>query len=126
MPLKPLSKYIVIVGTLTIWTIKLLIRPYVQTPEALQYFLGVAPNFIGSFCLLFGTYWLMGNAFFLISIKRLSILYFSLLLLNEYLQLIPIFGRTFDWNDVLFSAIGLLLSCYLIIRAYNKTTALIA
>lgn len=32
---------------------------------------------------------------------------FGLLVVNEYLQLIPLFGRTFDYYDIFFSAVGL-------------------
>jgi hypothetical protein len=35
---------------------------------------------------------------------------FDILLINECLQHIPLFGRTFDVNDLLFSAIGMLTS----------------
>ena len=36
----------------------------------------------------------------------------SLSVINEYLQLIPFFNRTFDYNDMLFSAFGLVIACY--------------
>jgi hypothetical protein len=35
-----------------------------------------------------------------------------MLVINEYLQQIPFFGRTFDISDILFSALGLLVSYF--------------
>jgi hypothetical protein len=36
----------------------------------------------------------------------------GMLIINEYLQLIPIFGRTFDVYDIIFSMVGLLTSYF--------------
>jgi len=41
---------------------------------------------------------------------------FGMLVVNEYMQLFPIFGRTFDYNDILFSSVGLIASYF----AFNK------
>ena len=48
-------------------------------------------------------------------LQLVCVLGFGMLVVNEYLQLIPFFGRTFDYNDILFSTIGLLGS-YLVFR----------
>jgi len=45
---------------------------------------------------------------------------FGMLVVNEYLQLIPIFGRTFDYFDIIFSAIGLSASYFVFGKIYNQ------
>jgi hypothetical protein len=70
------------------------------------------------------TYWLFENYFFLfcsaIDVQLLMALFFILLVANEFLQLLPVFGRTFDWNDILFSAIGLGFSYFVFGNLYKK------
>jgi len=98
-----------IIGTLVIWTIKFLIRPFVHIDPSFKPFIGLAPNLIGSFLLPFGACWLFQRFFRLENDKDLNITCcFGLLLvvINEYLQLIPVFGRTFDYLDILSSVIG--------------------
>jgi hypothetical protein len=112
----------VIVGTLLIWMIKLVIRPYVHLDASLLFICGVAPNFIGAFLVPFGAYWLYTHSLFFngslmrfdfFSDARIVCLFgFSLAVINEYLQLVPMFGRTFDYFDILFSAVGLIFSYY--------------
>jgi VanZ like family len=104
-------------GTLLIWTIKYGLRPNIVFPELITFFLGIAPNFLGSFLLPFAACWFFGgkerylSRFFRIrnqaELKQFCLLGFLLLLINEYLQLIPVFGRTFDYFDILFSMAGL-------------------
>jgi hypothetical protein len=112
----------VIVGTLLIWMIKLVIRPYVHLDASLHFISGVAPNFIGAFLIPFGAYWLYTHSLFFngslmrfdfFSDARIVCLFgFSLAVINEYIQLVPMFGRTFDYFDILFSAVGLIFSYY--------------
>jgi hypothetical protein len=107
--LKNYSRLVVISGTLLIWTIKFLIRPFDLYSEWLSPVVGFAPNLIGSFLLPFGAYWLFKKYFLLRDMYDLKITcWFGLLLviINEYLQLIPIFGRTFDYLDILASFTG--------------------
>jgi hypothetical protein len=102
--------YTVIAGAIIIESIKWGIRPYFHFAEPLNYFFGIAPNLLGSFLLPFGAYWLLGkyiNLFSAIQFKLFCVLMFLLLIVNELLQLIPVFGRTFDYNDITASAIGL-------------------
>jgi len=122
MQLRNCCKWTVITGTLFIWTIKLGIRPFIHMGPAAKFIAGVAPNFIGAFLIPFAAYWLYTHTHFFngqlmrfdfFSDTRIVCLFgFSLSLLNEYLQLIPFFGRTFDYFDILFSAIGLITSYY--------------
>ena len=109
MYLKKISRQVVIAGTLLIWTIKFVIRPFVHIPHGLKPLVGFAPNLIGSFLLPFGACWFFQKYFRLQTETDLRITCcFGLLLviINEYLQLIPIFGRTFDYLDILSSVVG--------------------
>lgn len=96
-------------GTLLIWTIKFILRPFVHIPHAMKPLVGFAPNLIGSFLLPFCACWLFRRFFRLQTYADLGFTCcFGLLLVifNEYLQLIPFFGRTFDYLDILFSVVG--------------------
>ena len=122
MNLRLLSKRVVIVGILCIWLVKLVIRPYADLTETVRYGMGIAPNLIGSFLVPFAAYWLYTHPLLLngrlmrfpfCSDPRFVCLFgFALGIINEYLQLIPVFGRTFDYNDIAFSSLGLVLSYY--------------
>ncbi len=106
---KIFSKWMVITGTVFIWAIKFLIRPFVHIPHPLKPLIGFAPNLIGSFLLPFGACWLLPRIFKLQTAADLTFTCcFGLLLviINEYLQLIPVFGRTFDYLDILASVVG--------------------
>ncbi|MDP4262702.1 MAG: hypothetical protein Q8941_09245 [Bacteroidota bacterium] len=117
MELKLASKKIVIIGALIIWAIKFIVRPLHLFGEPLKFFLGIAPNLFGSFLIPFGAYWFFsGKNFLLARLFRLQSAYdlglvcimgFGMLVVNEYLQLIPFFGRTFDYYDIVFSLVGL-------------------
>ena len=107
--LKNYSRIIVISGTLIIWFIKFLIRPFDLYADWLTPVVGFAPNLIGTFLLPFGAYWLFRKYFLLRDNYDLKITCaFGLLLviINEYLQLIPVFGRTFDYLDIFASFLG--------------------
>jgi hypothetical protein len=45
---------------------------------------------------------------------------FAMLVTNEYLQQVPFFGRTFDYFDILFSAIGLMASYFVFGKIYSR------
>jgi hypothetical protein len=122
MELKQTSKRFFIIGTLLIWTIKFIIRPLHLFDEPAKFFLGIAPNLFGSFLIPFAAYWFFSGRDFLIArIFRIQSVYdlrlvclmgFGMLIINEYLQLIPFFGRTFDYNDIIFSSVGLIASYF--------------
>lgn len=115
-------KNIVITGTIIIWVIKFIIRPGFHFHHLPAFLLGVAPNLIGSFLIPFGAVWffegkkhLLARLFCLRSVNELRFVCISgflLLVLNEYLQRIPVFGRTFDYYDISASAIGLFVSYF--------------
>ena len=117
MELKQISKWLVITGALIIWTIKSGIRPFHVFNDPVEFFLGIAPNLIGSFLIPFGACWFFSGRDFLLArifriqsqnhLRIVCLMGFSMLVINEYLQLIPYFGRTFDYYDILFSAAGL-------------------
>jgi hypothetical protein len=119
MDLKRLSRVFVITGTLIIWAIKFLVRPLHLWDDA-QFFLGIAPNLLGSFLIPFGAYWFFSGRNFLIArifriqsaydLRLVCLMGFGMLIVNEYLQRITFFGRTFDYNDIIFSLVGLVVS----------------
>jgi len=122
MELKHISKWFVITGTLVIWMIKFVIRPLHLFDDPARFFLNIAPNLFGAFLIPFGAYWFFSGRNFLIArIFRIQTAYdlrivclmgLGMLIVNEYLQLIPFFGRTFDYNDILFSSVGLMTSYF--------------
>ena len=130
MELKRISKWSVIIGTLIIWLIKFGIRPYYDFGQPTNFFLGVAPNLLGSFLIPFGAYWFFSGREFLIArifrihssgdLRLVCLLGFAMLVVNEYLQLIPVFGRTFDYFDIIFSAIGLSASYFVFGKIYTQ------
>lgn len=130
MELKQISKWIVITGTLMIWVVKYFIRPMQVFDYSTRFFLNIAPNLLGSFLIPFGAYWFFSGKKFLIArifrmecpfdLRVVCLLGFGMLILNEYLQLIPFFGRTFDYNDILFSSVGLMASCFVFSRLHFR------
>jgi hypothetical protein len=117
-------------GALLIWTVKYGIRPYYDFGQPLNFLLGIAPNLLGSFLIPFGACWFFsGRDFFLAKIFRIHspgdlrmvcFLGFGMLVINEYLQLVPLFGRTFDYFDILSSAIGLSVSYFVFGKIYSR------
>jgi hypothetical protein len=129
MYLKQLSRIFVIVGTLIIWAIKFMIRPLHLWEEG-KFFLGIAPNLLGSFLIPFGAYWFFSGRNFLIArifgiesaydLRMVCGMGFGMLIVNEYLQLVPFFGRTFDYNDIIFSSVGLVVSHFVFGRLQQR------
>ena len=130
MEIKRISKWVVISGTLIIWSIKFGIRPYCKCDGSLNFFLGIAPNLVGSFLIPFAACWFFtGKNFLLARIFRIQSLNelllvcfmgFGMLVINEYLQLVPFFRRTFDYFDILFSFFGLTVSYFVFWRIYSR------
>lgn len=130
MDLRQMSKWFVLSGTLCIWTVKLFIRPFYNADPTLEFFLGIAPNLLGSFLIPFAAFWFFSGRDFLLArifrihsatgLRTVCLLGFGLLAINEYLQLIPVFGRTFDYFDLVFSAIGLTVSYFVFGKMYSR------
>jgi hypothetical protein len=130
MELKRISKRLVIAGTLLIWIIKFIIRPLYMVHDPMLFFLGIAPNLFGSFLIPFGAYWFFSGRNFLVArifhirsaydLQLVCIMGMGMLVVNEYLQLIPFFGRTFDVYDILFSSVGLLSSYFVFARVQQR------
>ncbi len=113
MQLRRFCKYMVLGGAFIIEFIKWVVRPYFHLVQPFKFIMGIMPNLFGSFLLPIGCYWLLNryiNLFSALQLKLFCVICFVLLVINELLQLIPVFGRTFDLNDILASAVGLLLS----------------
>lgn len=130
MQLKLISKHFVIAGTLLIWIIKYIVRPLNLFDEPGRFFLGIAPNLFGSFLIPFGAYWFFSGRNHLIArifriqssfdLKMVCMLGFGMLVVNEYLQRISVFGRTFDYNDILFSSVGLITAYFVFGKMQRK------
>ena len=120
MSAKSFCKFSVIIGMLLIWAIKWTLRPYFHFHQPVKYILGIAPNLLGSFLLPMGCFWLLSKYINLTNNYTFRIFCFTafaLLVINELLQLIPVFGRTFDYGDIAASFIGLTTS-YLFCTKY--------
>lgn len=130
MQLRNFCKWTIISGTLLIWIIKFGVRPFIHLDPFMKFITGVAPNLVGAFLIPFAAYWLYTHSYFFngqlmrfdfFSDTRIVCLFgFSLAVINEYLQLIPVFGRTFDYFDIVFSGVGLLFSYYAFIMMQRK------
>ena len=129
MYLKQFSRTFVIVGTLLIWAIKFLVRPLHLWEEG-NFFLGIAPNLMGSFLIPFGAYWFFSGRNYLVArifkiqsaydLRLVCLMGFGMLIVNEYLQMVPFFGRTFDYNDIIFSLVGLAVSQFVFGRLQHR------
>jgi hypothetical protein len=131
MQLKSTCKRTVIIGAIVIGLIKLAIRPFFHFDQPLQFLLGIAPNLIGSFLLPFGAVWFFNGRYFLAArmlqinsiqgLRQLCLFGMAMLIVNEYLQLIPVFGRTFDYYDILFSVAGLTTSYFIFKKIFERS-----
>ena len=53
-------------------------------------------------------------------LRMVCLLGMGMLIVNEYLQRIPLFGRTFDYNDIIFSSIGLMSAYFIFSRLQQR------
>ena len=130
MELKRISKWIVITGTLLICLVKFVIRPMYDLRQPMNFFLGVAPNLFSSFLIPFVAFWFFSGRDFLLArmfrihsiadLRIVCLVGFAMLVINEYFQLMPIFGRTFDYFDIVFSIIGLFASYFVFGKIYKQ------
>jgi len=113
MNLRVLCKWNLVAGIILIGAIKLFIRPYAEAHTIYNFFLGIAPNLVGAYLLLFASHLFFPLHFIFSSerwLRTATFYFFVLLSINECLQRIPVFGRTFDYYDIVASAVGLFLS----------------
>jgi hypothetical protein len=132
MELKQISKWFFITGTLVIWAIKFIIRPMHVVDDPGRFFLNIAPNLLGAFLVPFGAYWFFSGRNFMVArlfriecrydLRLVCLMGFGMLVINEWLQRIPFFQRTFDPNDIYFSSVGLLASCIVFGRLQSRET----
>ena len=130
MELRQVTRLFVIIGALAIWAIKWIIRPLHLADGETEFFLGIAPNLFGSFLIPFGAYWFFSGRNYMIArifrlqstydLRLVCVLGFGMLVVNEYLQLVPFFGRTFDYNDIIFSSVGLGVSYFVFGRIQQR------
>ena len=109
MPIKKTYWWIFCTGALLIYAVKFIIRPYVPVPGIAQPLIDVFPNLCGTFLLPFGAVLFLHRYFPLQGVQQLRMVCISglaLVIVNEYLQRISIFGRTFDHLDIAASLIG--------------------
>lgn len=111
MDLKKYSKWIFVCGVIIIYTTKYFIRYFVPVPRFLQPIVDVTPNFVGCFLLPFGAY-LFTRRYINVQqphvLKLFCVSGLILVIINEYLQKISVFGRTFDYLDILASFPGII------------------
>lgn len=123
MSLNRISRAYVITGILIIWVVKIIIRPYVSLSDVWQLITDVSPNLIGTLLLPFGAWWWFKKFFGMntvFSIRFTCLTGFILVLINEYIQLVPVFGRTFDFLDILASIGGTLLGYSLFVWYWER------
>mgnify|MGYP001792902828 CR=1 FL=1 len=127
MRLKFFCRYAGITGAIVIEGIKWGVRPYFNFTQPTKFLLGIAPNLLGSFLLPLGCYWLLKkyiNLFEDIQLRLFCAVSFLLLVINELLQLFPVFGRTFDYSDIAASACGLVASYFFCSRYLFRKLAI--
>ena len=120
MFIKSTCRNFLVTGTILVLIVKLWLRPYLHAHGISIYILGVFPNLMGSFLVPFGLIYFFQNKESILgrlfgiqcqgNLLQVCMLSFCMLVVNEYLQLLPIFGRTFDYADIASSFVGLLLA----------------
>lgn len=109
MSIGSVCKWYVSIGFIIICSIKFIIRPYIPLSDEWQLITDISPNLVGTILIPFGAFWLLKGVFKMntsFEVQQICLKGFVLVLINEYLQLIPIFGRTFDYLDIIASIPG--------------------
>lgn len=109
MNLKSISRWTVLLGLALILVVKFMVRPYIHIPVPWKPVIGLLPNLICAFMLPFAACWLFERYFGMQTMRQLQIAcWFGLvgIVINEFFQLMPVFGRTFDYLDILSSFTG--------------------
>ncbi len=103
------KRWILIIGFALIMLVKFVIRPFVAIHSGLYLYRDVAPNLISAFLIPFGADLFLKRWILLIEKRVVFWICASgllIIVLNEMAQLIPVFRRTFDYFDLVFSLIG--------------------
>lgn len=103
------KRWILLTGLLLIVLVKFIIRPYIAVPASLLIYRDVAPNLISAFLIPFGADLFLKKWVLLVKktdVLRICLFGLLVITLNEIAQLFPIFKRTFDYFDIVFSLIG--------------------
>lgn len=115
------KKWILITGLCLIVLVKFFIRPFVSVPPEFYLYRDVAPNLISAFLIPFGAdlflkRWVpIFDKRFVLLICLLGLIVITL---NELAQLFPVFGRTFDYYDLIFSLIGVSIGYLVFTRCF--------
>lgn len=126
MPFKTISWRIFIAGALLIYAVKFVVRPYVPVPDIAQPLVDVFPNLAGTFLLPFGTLLFLGKYIRMQTAADLRLICGSgllLVIINEYLQRISFFGRTFDYLDIAASFAGITAGYFVIALFISRSAA---
>jgi glycopeptide antibiotics resistance protein len=114
------KKWILLIGLCLIALVKFFIRPFITIPSELFLCRDVAPNLISAFLIPFGADLFLKRWVQLI--EKRNVLFICavgliVITLNELAQLFPVFRRTFDYFDLVFSFIGVSIG-YLVFTRY--------
>ena len=122
--------YYLLTGILFLIVLKSFIRPvYQDAPDGIIFLMGILPNLLGSFLLVYGIKVFDRYLYFFYDTNLLRyycFLCFAALLINEYIQLIPLFLRTFDYFDIAASVVGLTAGYSMIVRSQVRQERTIA
>ena len=119
------KRWILLAGLFLIVLVKFIIRPHIPVPTAFFLYRDVAPNLISAFLIPFGADLFLKRWILLVKKKDVFWVCFVGLLvitLNEMAQLFPIFRRTFDYFDLVFSLIGVSIGYFVFTRYFMCST----
>lgn len=119
------KRWILCTGLCLIVMVKFIIRPFVLVPPAFYLYRDVAPNLISAFLIPFGADLFLKKWIPFVdkrSVLLICILGLIVITLNELAQLFPVFGRTFDYFDLIFSLIGVGIGYLVFTRCFMGST----
>lgn len=117
---------ILIIGLCLIVLVKFIIRPFMVLSPTFFLLRDVAPNLISAFLIPFGADLFLKRWIRLIekrAVLWICFLGFLVITINELAQLFPVFGRTFDYFDLVFSLIGVGIGYWVFVRFFLSSNA---
>jgi ABC-type protease/lipase transport system fused ATPase/permease subunit len=117
------AKYFFVVGLLLMITIQYIIRPAYHHHNWLKVVLGFSPNLLSAAFIPVLFFVIGGKMLPKVSMKSLLALHIiiaGLLCMYELLQMITVFGKTFDYLDLLATIIGTAVSLRLLLPWAGK------